>query len=333
MEDPLIEPFEDVQAPTSFTWRMKAVAVLGGIATIGFVGARGTVQHAHGALNLDSERYTCHTDVCLERGSPDGDCCALSHNQGCDSGFTAYTGDYCDENYAKATCCLADTGDLDSTVADLASELRTDQEQMRNVQAQLRNIFIILFGEGGTLAGQAEIASALNLEESRHNCNTHVCLERGSRDKDCCSLSSNNGCDSGFRAYASASCSHIVSSAVSTCCLPESDMDALDNTVADLMSEVHAEQEQMRNVQTQIRNLTTILFSEGGTPAEHAEIVSTQGTVQHALGLDALHDAVADLASELRAEQEQMRTAQAQLRNLSIILVGEGGSLDVAGAH
>jgi len=140
MDRPWVDSDES-QTETRATGRMKSVAVLSGLAAVGFVSAAGARQYPRGVLNAAEQPEVCHTGACREGNARDPDCCALSGNNGCDPGFTMFEGSGC-SHFTKAVsfCCIADVVDVDGKVDWLESELRSEENIVNQLNTTVNQL-------------------------------------------------------------------------------------------------------------------------------------------------------------------------------------------------
>lgn len=143
MDRPFVDSDES-QTKTRFTGRVKAVAVLSGLAAVGFVSAAGVRQYPRGVLSAAEQPEVCHTGACREGNARDPDCCAFSGNNGCDPGFTMFEGRHCSVFHkAVSVCCIADVdlaSSLEGRVGELESELRSEENTVNQLNTTVNQL-------------------------------------------------------------------------------------------------------------------------------------------------------------------------------------------------
>lgn len=158
----------------------------------------------------------CNHAACMENGHSDGDCCALSSQGGCASGFNHFTGSTCfTANGAKETCCMSDmcvksacheNGVPDSDCCGLPDEMSCSEGYDKIVGD-------ICWNPNGA---RRICCVARNFAPE---CEHSACTEYGKTDKDCCAIPLDGSCATGFDYFPGSVC-YNPNDARETCCLP-----------------------------------------------------------------------------------------------------------------
>lgn len=169
-----------------------------------------------GTVRSFEAEVMCEHSACMESGSPDADCCAVSADGGCSAGFNYFPGKTCyTPTGMQATCCLPDTCVKDACLEGGKEDsdccgLDEDTSCLPPYEKQL----------GDECWSNGARRTCCVLPEFSPLCEHDQCLESGAPDANCCAVRSKGGCGPGFTYFTGSIC-NTPTNAEETCCVSD----------------------------------------------------------------------------------------------------------------